>query len=297
MPTNFPAGTNPSQLATIDLNRDGHLDLLIINLGWPLQVLLGNGEGTFVLGSQLGNWGGGYRMAAGFLNSDPWLDVAFVRRDSIAAFLGTPGGSLSEEPYAYHGGPGAQVLSVTIGDANSDGVGDLLVGIQGARSMSVFLGASDGPFVEDGRYGTAGEAVQLLLADATGDGLADAVSFGAGRHVAIIPALHHGAVSVAPGSQDPPSIVHGVRVGPVPAHGIVHFGFKLGRPSRVSLEVFDTSGRRVARLLRESRLDAGSHVHAWNGLNESGGGTPSGVYFMRLTAEKASLTERIVLIR
>src|SRR5437762_3665716 len=45
---NYDAGTNPVSVAVGDFNRDGKLDLAVVNSGSTnLAVLLGNGDGTF----------------------------------------------------------------------------------------------------------------------------------------------------------------------------------------------------------------------------------------------------------
>ena len=44
----YPVGTNPAAVAVVDLNKDGHLDLVTANYGAnSVSVLLGNAAGTF----------------------------------------------------------------------------------------------------------------------------------------------------------------------------------------------------------------------------------------------------------
>src|SRR5438128_4089349 len=46
----FPAGQNPADIATVDFNGDGNLDVAIANHGVKfVSVLLGNGKGQFSL--------------------------------------------------------------------------------------------------------------------------------------------------------------------------------------------------------------------------------------------------------
>ena len=64
----------------------------------------------------------------------------------------------------------------------------------------------------------------------------------------------------------------------------------------VVLEIFDSSGRRIARLVDEGQ-PAGSHAAVWNGLDDHKRGVGAGVYFYRLTAGKETTSRKMVLIR
>lgn len=72
--------------------------------------------------------------------------------------------------------------------------------------------------------------------------------------------------------------------------------FSLASEGRVTLRVFDVSGRLVATLLDEHR-GAGEHVARWDGRASSGGGAPTGVYFARLEANGSTDTMKMVLLK
>jgi hypothetical protein len=65
---------------------------------------------------------------------------------------------------------------------------------------------------------------------------------------------------------------------------------------RVTLEIYDVSGRAVARLV-DADEKAGVHEARWNGTDSSGGKVGSGVYFYRLRAGKDTMTRKMVLMR
>jgi endonuclease/exonuclease/phosphatase family metal-dependent hydrolase len=67
--------------------------------------------------------------------------------------------------------------------------------------------------------------------------------------------------------------------------------FQLSACSRVSLEVYNVSGRRVADLINGWR-DAGTHEVTFDGS-----GLPSGVYIYRLTAGKYTASGKMVLMK
>lgn len=68
------------------------------------------------------------------------------------------------------------------------------------------------------------------------------------------------------------------------------------RGVRVSLSVFDVSGRLVRVLVDEPRLP-GEHVAAWDGITRSGAPAHAGVYLCRMQAGSFAATRRLVVIR
>jgi hypothetical protein len=78
-------------------------------------------------------------------------------------------------------------------------------------------------------------------------------------------------------------------VGAHPARGELALRFDLPRASRVTLELFDAAGRRVATLA-DGDYATGSHLARW------GAGARAGVYFARLAVDGAVRTRRAVLV-
>jgi phosphatidylserine/phosphatidylglycerophosphate/cardiolipin synthase-like enzyme len=84
---------------------------------------------------------------------------------------------------------------------------------------------------------------------------------------------------------------------PNPSHGDTRIGYTLpADDGRVSLGVFDLSGRLVKQLVSGS-LSAGSHEARWDGRDASGAPAPAGLYFYRLRTSLGSTTRRLVLAR
>jgi flagellar hook assembly protein FlgD len=65
----------------------------------------------------------------------------------------------------------------------------------------------------------------------------------------------------------------------------------------VRLEVYDVSGRLVARLIDGERRAAGLNNVEWNGRDVSGRSSASGIYIYRLTAGKETISRKMVLLR
>ncbi len=68
---------------------------------------------------------------------------------------------------------------------------------------------------------------------------------------------------------------------PSPSRSSANVEFRIPRESGVTVEVFDVTGRRVARLADDWRT-AGVHLLTWNGLSDDGSSVASGLYVIRL---------------
>jgi hypothetical protein len=64
-----------------------------------------------------------------------------------------------------------------------------------------------------------------------------------------------------------------------------------------SVTVHDLNGRLVARLLDEARLEAGERALAWDGTNGGGARVAAGAYFVRLTAGRTALSQKVIVAR
>ena len=72
--------------------------------------------------------------------------------------------------------------------------------------------------------------------------------------------------------------------------------FALPRSGATSLALYDVAGRRV-RTIVEGSLEPGVHVCRWNGRDDSGRALSPGIYLVRLRANGAQRTQRLVIIR
>jgi hypothetical protein len=102
---------------------------------------------------------------------------------------------------------------------------------------------------------------------------------------------------VSTGVPESPPLVTSLAPGfPNPFQRVAALPFALREPGPVRIDIFDVQGRLVRRLLDESRSPGVWQVE-WNGLDESGGQVPSGVYMARMTAAGRSYTRSLRLIR
>jgi hypothetical protein len=171
-------GGQPFNLAVADLNRDGKLDLVVVDgsdgmtSAQTVEVLLGNGDGTFQAGVRYPTGASPIGVAIGDFNGDSKLDLAVTNGDSdtLSILLGNGDGTFQPAinyPTAYY------PEFIATADLNRDGKADLVILNSSINSISVFLGNGDGTFAARADV-TVGQAPQgLAIADFNGDGKLD----------------------------------------------------------------------------------------------------------------------------
>ena len=83
---------------------------------------------------------------------------------------------------------------------------------------------------------------------------------------------------------------------PNPFNPTTTINFALPEEANVTLEVYDTMGRRIATLM-SSQLAAGRYETNWNGRNDAGASVASGVYLYRIKAGSFSETKTMLLMK
>jgi hypothetical protein len=73
------------------------------------------------------------------------------------------------------------------------------------------------------------------------------------------------------------------------------FSFYTTDADHVRLDIFDVHGRVIKNLVDES-MDAGSHLVAWNKVNDSGEKVPAGIYFVRFSTRAQNATKKVVVV-
>jgi len=86
-------------------------------------------------------------------------------------------------------------------------------------------------------------------------------------------------------------IVHFLSFYPNPARNDMNVRFGIPKEERVSLKVYDVSGREVKTLV-DNRIEAGYHSVRLDGKN-----LPSGIYFARLVTDDYKTTKKLVLTK
>ncbi|MFZ4591672.1 MAG: T9SS type A sorting domain-containing protein, partial [Ignavibacteria bacterium] len=79
---------------------------------------------------------------------------------------------------------------------------------------------------------------------------------------------------------------------PNPFNPMTKIDFQLPNDGKVSLKIFDITGREIATLVNNEFKKADYYTVMFNGSNLS-----SGVYFYRITADKYVATKKMVLVK
>ncbi len=95
---------------------------------------------------------------------------------------------------------------------------------------------------------------------------------------------------------DVPSVPLTLSNHPNPFNPSTEIEYSLPSPGRVSVSIYDVSGKLVRRLV-DGNAESGVHSVVWNGLDERKSPQPSGIYFCRLRLGKIEVTSKLVLLR
>lgn len=193
-----PALSNarPFALAAGDFNGDGKPDLAVVNYGvfqgttvdaGGVSILLGNGDGTFMVGPQIAAGNNPAHVAAADINGDGKLDLVVATttngtNGALAVFLGNGDGSFNPQPLIATA-PNI-VQWITILDLNGDGKPDILE-CENNADIGFFAGNGDGTFQAEIPFPAGPNPLQVATADFNGDGepdlaVADNNSYGGG---------------------------------------------------------------------------------------------------------------------
>ena len=199
--TEYATGPSPLGLAAVDWNKDGKMDLVVVNNGadaaHSVSILIGNGDGTFQPHQDIPGAPNATSITVGDFNHDGNPDIATSSNTPVNAVyvsLGNGnGGVLAQKVTSGFGQkpqPGEnqyRVTKIAWADFNRDGKDDLYY-IQCCGGFDVEIGAwgvlignGDGTFT-DHVVSTLSVPRDLISVDINQDGLSDLLMPYAGCH-------------------------------------------------------------------------------------------------------------------
>ena len=161
---------NIGSLLLVDMDGDGHPDMVIGDFAGGIDILHGNPDGTFaaVPSGGTANFSGEQLVAVADLNGDGILDIIGSSNLGVGVLLGT--GNLAYKPPAtYIAGTNSGVF--TAGDFNHDGRLDFAVAASGG--IAIFLTNADGTLSSADTYNVSEQATGVAVADFNGDKIPD----------------------------------------------------------------------------------------------------------------------------
>lgn len=168
-------GADTRALELVDLDADGHLDLLAVSAGSDaLHALAGDGSGAFATPSVHACGEHPVALDVADLDLDGDLDavVGLGVGSGLASFLGDGAGGFTGPLVTAATG---HISGVSLGDIDGDGLPDAFTAGSNGIGLAVWSGAGDGGFHTPLAIETSIPDAGLLLADATGDGHLDLV--------------------------------------------------------------------------------------------------------------------------
>ncbi len=221
----------------------------------------------------------GYYCNVTYPDVSPWYEsyfkASYISDDSDEnTVFGSTGGPFVGHTYELFTGDGA-VFSPSYSSEISATAGGLLA-MQYETSGNPGAGV-----VYDGTY-------RLVYLAFGWEGIGDATNRENYMEM-ILQYLRYGTVGVEETELPEKAIL--LSVSPNPFNAAVKFEFESGAKADVELEIFDLTGRRVAKVIDEA-LDAGVHSITWRPSD-----APTGVYLARLTVGEKSTTRKILLTK
>jgi hypothetical protein len=140
-PTPYKTGHRPLNVSILDLNADGHVDMLVTNGEMDdITVFFGKGDGTFAKGTAFGANGGPMATLSADFDGDGKTDVAVINNlsNDISILLGKGDGTFWQPPRSYRTGTAPfAIAAVTF--ASKDPRPGLVTANNMAGTISVFL--------------------------------------------------------------------------------------------------------------------------------------------------------------
>jgi hypothetical protein len=298
--TDYAVGEGPSSVVVEDLNGDGDPDLAVANQeSDDVSIMLGNGSGSFTCLATFPAGNGPSGIAVADINGDsiPDLAVSDSVGDDVSVLIGEGDGTFS--PGGSYGA-GNSPSSVAIADLNCDGIQDLATANCLSTTISVLLGYGDGSFAPCTNYGYgAGDGPRpIAVEDLNADGAPDvAVANGYSYTVSVL--LNRSTPPT--GVEDGPDVyVSGsalLQNVPNPFNPVTTISFIVpANTVDAEIGIYNVSGRLVRRWDWQNP-DEGLNSIVWDGRDESGRQTGSGVYFYRLVMDGLVESKKMTLLK
>ncbi len=176
----YPAGPSPSAVAAADFDGDGDLDLPVSNetqTNGKINVLLGNGDGSFAAPVEYAVGVNGSDIVAADLDADGDVDLAVADYNGlgkVSVLLGNGNGTFAT-PIGYQAGD--RLTSLVVTELNGDSEPDIAVASKGNATVGLLFGTGGGVFAAGLTVSNSADEYSLVTADFNGDDIPDLAGF------------------------------------------------------------------------------------------------------------------------
>jgi hypothetical protein len=188
----LPGGATPSPIDGGDFDLDGHIDVVVANIGGDkISVLFGDGTGDFPVKTSYAAAAAPSHSIRGVgvldLNGDGWDDIVAADRhaSSLSVFLNNGDGTFAAAVAKETGG--SNEWSIAIADANNDGLLDVICGNRvSPYYVVVMLSDGTGDLIAQPPVAPGGYLWQLVAGDFDDDGNVDVAGCSAGNNKLVV---------------------------------------------------------------------------------------------------------------
>lgn len=297
--TDEPDGTAEGWTQLLNVNtgaQNGNVSTLAFSTSNPSNVLYYAGfrsdaaPGVFRLDNTLGTDGEVDISIPGTSEGEHIHGMAVNPNDGNEVIAVVSNYNVESVYHSSNAGATWTAIGGNLEDANGPSVRTAAIGLDGDGNQVYMVGTSVGLYATSDLNGASttwtkqaedlvGNTIVEYLNYRPSDGTVAVGTHGRGIFIGKIPQM---VANEVPGTDNPIEFNLSQNY-PNPFNPSTNISFSLPSSSTVSLDVFDVNGRKVASILNNQQMQAGSHVELFDGINLA-----SGVYIYQLQATPMS---------
>jgi hypothetical protein len=297
----------PSWLAAGRLDTDEYPDIVVVknyhNLYFNAsyaQLFTNDGSGGFVAGRTIDIGVTATTPLTEDFDGNGDVDIAvsgFAENSYKLATLLNDGEGKFADPVLHYAGASGRACT---GDFDLDGHPDVAISTEGvyASSFTYVLNEGSGAFSSALSIHVGDDPMGQASADLDQDGDWDVA----------VAVLGDNTVAVAMSSTDPTGvaehegtdstrILRAYQSCPNPLRSSTLLSFDIVKPARVTVRIYNASGRLVRTLVTEEMWGAGRHEESWDGRDSDGREVGAGVYLVRAEGAGRAESGKLAVLR